>query len=129
MSLNIASTRLDSPARLEGVAAAGEVIRAFGNFVVGGNYTVGLIVFLILVIINFVVITVLRRARGRSVRLVHLGRHAWQAEEHRCRSQCRFDQRVGGAGHRRKQIAEEADFYGAMDGASKFRQADAVKIS
>src|SRR5581483_8445935 len=57
LSLNIASTRLILLHGNEGVSAAGEVIRAFGNFVVGGNYTVGLVVFTILVIINFVVVT------------------------------------------------------------------------
>jgi flagellar biosynthesis component FlhA len=92
LALNIASTRLILLHGNEGAAAAGEVIRAFGTFVVGGNYTVGLVVFTILVIINFVVITKGRRARRRSGSPVHLGRDARQTDEHRRRSERRPDQ-------------------------------------
>ncbi len=125
LSLNIASTRLILLHGSEGVAAAGEVIRAFGNFVVGGNYTVGLIVFLILVIINFVVIT---KGAGRVAEVS--ARFTLDAMPGK---QMSIDADLNAglineaeARHRRKQIAEEADFYGAMDGASKFVRGDAV---
>lgn len=125
LSLNIASTRLILLHGSEGVAAAGEVIRAFGNFVVGGNYTVGLIVFLILVIINFVVIT---KGAGRVAEVS--ARFTLDAMPGK---QMSIDADLNAglineteARQRRKQIAEEADFYGAMDGASKFVRGDAV---
>ncbi|MEC4889486.1 MAG: flagellar biosynthesis protein FlhA [Nitrospira sp.] len=125
LSLNIASTRLILLHGNEGAAAAGEVIRAFGNFVVGGNYTVGLVVFAILVIINFVVVT---KGAGRVAEVA--ARFTLDAMPGK---QMSIDADLNAgvineaeARRRRKEIAEEADFYGAMDGASKFVRGDAV---
>jgi flagellar biosynthesis protein FlhA len=84
LALNVSTTRL---ILLQGYA--GEVISAFGNFVVGGNYVVGGVVFLILVIIQFIVITQGRGTGGRGGGAFHPGRHAGQADGHRCRSQRR----------------------------------------
>ena len=125
LSLNIASTRLILLHGNEGAAAAGEVIRAFGNFVVGGNYTVGLVVFTILVIINFVVVT---KGAGRIAEVA--ARFTLDAMPGK---QMSIDADLNAglineseARRRRKEIAEEADFYGAMDGASKFVRGDAI---
>ena len=125
LSLNIASTRLILLHGNEGVTAAGEVIRTFGNFVVGGNYTVGLVVFTILVIINFVVVT---KGAGRVAEVA--ARFTLDAMPGK---QMSIDADLNAgiineaeARRRRKLIAEEADFYGAMDGASKFVRGDAV---
>ncbi|HXF92864.1 MAG TPA: flagellar biosynthesis protein FlhA [Nitrospiraceae bacterium] len=125
LSLNIASTRLILLHGNEGTAAAGEVIQAFGNFVVGGNYTVGLVVFTILVIINFVVVT---KGAGRVAEVA--ARFTLDAMPGK---QMSIDADLNAglineaeARRRRKQIAEEADFYGAMDGASKFVRGDAI---
>ena len=125
LSLNIASTRLILLHGNEGVAAAGEVIHAFGNFVVGGNYTVGLIVFFILVIINFVVVT---KGAGRVAEVA--ARFTLDAMPGK---QMSIDADLNAglindteARRRRREIAEEADFYGSMDGASKFVRGDAV---
>ena len=125
LALNIASTRLILLHGNEGVAAAGEVIRAFGNFVVGGNYTVGLVVFTILVIINFVVIT---KGAGRVAEVA--ARFTLDAMPGK---QMSIDADLNAgvindkeARVRRKEVAQEADFYGAMDGASKFVRGDAV---
>jgi flagellar biosynthesis protein FlhA len=125
LSLNIASTRLILLHGNEGPAAAGEVIRAFGNFVVGGNYTVGLVVFSILVIINFVVVT---KGAGRVAEVA--ARFTLDAMPGK---QMSIDADLNAglineaeARRRRKQIADEADFYGAMDGASKFVRGDAI---
>ncbi|TAJ25927.1 MAG: flagellar biosynthesis protein FlhA [Nitrospirae bacterium] len=125
LSLNIASTRLILLHGNEGTAAAGEVIRAFGNFVVGGNYTVGLVVFTILVIINFVVVT---KGAGRIAEVA--ARFTLDAMPGK---QMSIDADLNAglvneaeARRRRKEIADEADFYGAMDGASKFVRGDAV---
>ncbi len=125
LSLNIASTRLILLHGNEGVTAAGEVIRAFGNFVVGGNYTVGLVVFTILVIINFVVVT---KGAGRVAEVA--ARFTLDAMPGK---QMSIDADLNAgiineaeARRRRRQIAEEADFYGAMDGASKFVRGDAI---
>ncbi|MGZ8422178.1 MAG: flagellar biosynthesis protein FlhA [Nitrospira sp.] len=125
LALNIASTRLILLHGNEGVAAAGEVIRAFGNFVVGGNYTVGLVVFTILVIINFVVIT---KGAGRVAEVA--ARFTLDAMPGK---QMSIDADLNAglindkeARQRRKEVAQEADFYGAMDGASKFVRGDAV---
>ena len=125
LSLNIASTRLILLHGNEGVTAAGEVIRAFGNFVVGGNYTVGLVVFTILVIINFVVVT---KGAGRVAEVA--ARFTLDAMPGK---QMAIDADLNAgiindteARRRRKVIAEEADFYGAMDGASKFVRGDAI---
>src|SRR5574338_1121659 len=125
LALNIASTRLILLHGNEGVAAAGEVIRAFGNFVVGGNYTVGLVVFTILVIINFVVVT---KGAGRVAEVA--ARFTLDAMPGK---QMSIDADLNAglindteARRRRREIAEEADFYGSMDGASKFVRGDAI---
>ena len=125
LSLNIAATRLILLHGNEGTAAAGEVIRAFGNFVVGGNYTVGLVVFSILIIINFVVIT---KGAGRIAEVA--ARFTLDAMPGK---QMSIDADLNAglineaeARRRRQQIAQEADFYGAMDGASKFVRGDAI---
>jgi flagellar biosynthesis protein FlhA len=125
LALNIASTRLILLHGNEGAAAAGEVIRAFGTFVVGGNYTVGLVVFSILVIINFVVIT---KGAGRVAEVA--ARFTLDAMPGK---QMSIDADLNAglindkeARQRRKEIAQEADFYGAMDGSSKFVRGDAV---
>ncbi len=125
LSLNIASTRLILLHGNEGASAAGEVIRAFGNFVVGGNYTVGLVVFTILVIINFVVVT---KGAGRIAEVA--ARFTLDAMPGK---QMSIDADLNAglineseARRRRREIAEEADFYGAMDGASKFVRGDAI---
>jgi flagellar biosynthesis protein FlhA len=125
LSLNIASTRLILLHGNEGPSAAGEVIRAFGTFVVGGNYTVGLVVFVILVIINFVVVT-----KGASRIAEVSARFTLDAMPGK---QMSIDADLNAglikedeARRRRREIAEEADFYGAMDGASKFVRGDAI---
>jgi flagellar biosynthesis protein FlhA len=125
LSLNIASTRLILLHGNEGPGAAGEVIRAFGNFVVGGNYTVGLVVFAILVIINFVVVT---KGAGRVAEVA--ARFTLDAMPGKQMS-IDADLNAGlineaDARRRRREITEEADFYGAMDGASKFVRGDAI---
>jgi len=109
----------------EGPGAAGEVIRAFGNFVVGGNYTVGLVVFAILVIINFVVVT---KGAGRVAEVA--ARFTLDAMPGKQMS-IDADLNAGlinetDARRRRREITEEADFYGSMDGASKFVRGDAI---
>ena len=125
LSLNIASTRLILLHGNEGAGAAGEVIRAFGNFVVGGNYTVGLVVFSILVVINFVVVT---KGAGRVAEVA--ARFTLDAMPGK---QMSIDADLNAglineteARQRRREIAEEADFYGSMDGASKFVRGDAI---
>ena len=125
LSLNIASTRLILLHGNEGAGAAGEVIRAFGNFVVGGNYTVGLVVFAILVIINFVVVT---KGAGRVAEVA--ARFTLDAMPGK---QMSIDADLNAglineteARRRRREIAEEADVYGSMDGASKFVRGDAT---
>jgi flagellar biosynthesis protein FlhA len=125
LSLNIASTRLILLHGNEGAGAAGEVIRAFGNFVVGGNYTVGLVVFSILVVINFVVVT---KGAGRVAEVA--ARFTLDAMPGK---QMSIDADLNAglineteARRRRREIAEEADFYGSMDGASKFVRGDAI---
>jgi flagellar biosynthesis protein FlhA len=125
LSLNIASTRVILLHGSEGPGAAGHVIMSFGNFVVGGNYAVGLIVFLILVIINFVVIT---KGSGRIAEVS--ARFTLDAMPGK---QMSIDADLNAgliddveAKRRRKEIASEADFYGAMDGSSKFIRGDAV---
>ena len=123
--LNVASTRLILLHGHEGTDAAGEVIRAFGQFVVGGDYMVGLIIFLILVLINFIVITkgseriaevaarfTLDAMPGKQM-AIDADLNAGLIDENQART-------------RRAEIASEADFYGAMDGASKFVRGDAI---
>ncbi len=120
LSLNIASTRL---ILLE--AEAGEVIRTFGETVVGGNYVVGAIIFIILVIINFVVIT-----KG-SGRIAEVGARFTLDAMPGKQMSIDADLNAGlideaGARQRREEVQREADFYGSMDGASKFVRGDAI---
>jgi len=125
LSLNVASTRVILLNGHTGPDAAGEVIAAFGDFLIGGNYAVGLIVFIILVIINFVVIT---KGAGRIAEVA--ARFTLDAMPGK---QMAIDAdlnagliREDEARARRQAIAAEADFYGSMDGASKFVRGDAI---
>ena len=125
LSLNIASTRLILLEGHTGPSAAGEVINSFGSFVVGGNPTVGLVVFVILVVINFVVIT---KGSGRIAEVA--ARFTLDAMPGK---QMAIDADLnsglideGEARSRRASISKEAEFYGAMDGASKFVRGDAI---
>lgn len=125
LSLNVASTRLILLHGNEGTAAAGQVIKAFGTFVVGGNYVVGLIVFFVLTLINFVVIT-----KGATRIAEVAARFTLDAMPGKQMS-IDADLNAGliseaDARRRRSEIEREADFYGAMDGASKFVRGDAV---
>jgi flagellar biosynthesis protein FlhA len=126
LSLNVASTRnILLRAGTDGTSAAGEIIRSFGEFVVEGNYVVGIIVFIILVIINFMVIT---KGAGRVAEVaarftldampgkqmaIDADLNAGLIDENQAKS-------------RRAEVAQEADFYGSMDGASKFVRGDAI---
>ncbi len=125
LSLNVASTRLILLHGNEGPLAAGAVIKSFGSFVVGGNYVVGFIIFAILVLINFLVIT---KGAGRIAEVaarftldampgkqmaIDADLNAGMIDEDEARA-------------RRKAIAKEAEFHGAMDGASKFVRGDAI---
>ncbi len=125
LSLNVASTRLILLNGHEGPEAAGQVIKAFGQFVVQGNYTVGIIVFTILVIINFVVIT---KGAGRvaevSARFTLDAMPGKQMSIDADLNAGLIDENQ--ARERRTKIEQEADFYGAMDGASKFVRGDAI---
>jgi len=125
LSLNVASTRVVLLHGGEGPGAAGHVIMSFGNFVVGGNFAVGLIVFLILVIINFVVIT---KGSGRiaevSARFVLDAMPGKQMSIDADLNSGMIDEKE--ARRRRAEVSQEADFYGAMDGSSKFIRGDAV---
>src|SRR5574340_1709593 len=125
LSLNVASTRIVLLEGHTGADAAGKVIEAFGHFLVGGNYTVGIILFIILVIINFVVIT---KGAGRIAEVS--ARFTLDAMPGK---QMAIDADLNAgligeeeARRRRAEIAQEAEFYGAMDGASKFVRGDAV---
>jgi flagellar biosynthesis protein FlhA len=125
LSLNVASTRIVLLEGHTGPDAAGKVIEAFGHFLVGGNYAVGLVVFLILVIINFVVIT---KGAGRVAEVA--ARFTLDAMPGK---QMAIDADLNAgligedeARRRRSEISQEADFYGSMDGASKFVRGDAV---
>ncbi|WP_111640548.1 flagellar biosynthesis protein FlhA [Marinimicrobium alkaliphilum] len=125
LALNVASTRVVLLNGHEGGAAAGKVIQAFGEVVIGGNYAVGFIVFLILMIINFVVVT---KGAGRiaevSARFTLDAMPGKQMAIDADLNAGLIDQDE--ARTRRKDVASEADFYGAMDGASKFVRGDAV---
>jgi flagellar biosynthesis protein FlhA len=125
LALNVASTRVVLLEGHQGGDAAGKVIEAFGAFVVGGNYAVGLVVFLILVIINFVVVT---KGAGRvsevSARFTLDAMPGKQMAIDADLNSGLIDQDEARA--RREEVAMEADFYGAMDGASKFVRGDAV---
>ncbi|MBX2878894.1 MAG: flagellar biosynthesis protein FlhA [Granulosicoccus sp.] len=125
LSLNIASTRVVLLEGHTGTASAGQVIESFGSFVIGGNYAVGLVVFAILVIINFVVVT---KGAGRvsevSARFVLDAMPGKQMAIDADLNAGLVDQDE--ARRRREDIAKEADFYGSMDGASKFVKGDAI---
>ncbi|MCP5349040.1 MAG: flagellar biosynthesis protein FlhA [Gammaproteobacteria bacterium] len=125
LALNIASTRVVLIEGHNGTSAAGRVIEAFGDFVVGGNYAVGLVVFSILVIINFVVVT---KGAGRisevTARFTLDAMPGKQMAIDADLNSGLIDQDV--ARERRDEIARESSFYGAMDGASKFVRGDAV---
>jgi flagellar biosynthesis protein FlhA len=125
LSLNLASTRLILSHGHEGTAAAGHVIEAFGNFVMGGNFVIGIIVFAILVIVNFVVIT---KGSGRIAEVAarfHLdAMPGKQMAIDADLSAGLIDEKA--AKERRKALEDESGFFGAMDGASKFVRGDAV---
>jgi flagellar biosynthesis protein FlhA len=125
LALNVASTRVVLTEGHTGGAAAGKVIEAFGHFLIGGNYTVGLVVFIILTIINFTVVT---KGAGR---IAEVGaRFALDAMPGK---QMAIDADLNAgliaeaeAKQRRAEVGQEAEFYGAMDGASKYVHGDAV---
>ena len=125
LALTVATTRLILLHGHEGMDSAGQVIEAFGNFVVGGNYVVGIIVFTILVIINFVVIT---KGAGRiaevAARFMLDAMPGKQMSIDADLNAGLIDEKE--ARRRRSEISQEADFYGAMDGASKFVRGDAI---
>lgn len=125
LSLNVASTRIILMDGHTGSAAAGRVIEAFGHFLVGGNFAIGIVVFMILVVINFMVIT---KGAGRiaevGARFVLDGMPGKQMA-------IDADLNAGLIGEeeakrRRQEVTQEADFYGSMDGASKFVRGDAI---
>ncbi len=125
LALNVASTRVVLTEGHTGPDAAGKVIEAFGHFVIGGNFAVGLIVFAILIVINFVVVT---KGAGRIAEVA--ARFTLDAMPGK---QMAIDADLNAgiiddkeAKRRRAEIAQEADFYGAMDGASKFVRGDAI---
>lgn len=125
LSLNVASTRLILAEGHTGASAAGHVVEAFGTFLLGGNFLVGFIVFAILLIINFAVIT---KGAGRIAEVS--ARFALDALPGK---QMAIDADLSAgliaekeAKERREEVGQEADFYGAMDGASKFVRGDAV---
>lgn len=125
LALNVASTRVVLLEGHTGTGAAGKVIEAFGEFVVGGNYAVGLVVFAILVIINFVVVT---KGAGRvsevSARFTLDAMPGKQMAIDADLNAGLITQEEARA--RREDVTREADFYGAMDGASKFVRGDAI---
>ncbi len=125
LALNISSSRLILIHGNTGTAAAGQVIEAFGNFVVGGNYIIGVVIFLVLIAIQYVVINhgavrisevtarfTLDALPGKQMS-IDSDLNSGLIDEHQARA-------------RRKNLAAEAEFYGAMDGASRFTQRDAV---
>ncbi|MBV5285893.1 MAG: flagellar biosynthesis protein FlhA [Methyloversatilis discipulorum] len=125
LSLNVASTRVVLLEGHTGPDAAGKVIEAFGHFLVGGNYAVGIIVFIILTVINFVVVT---KGAGR---IAEVGARFTLDAMPGKQMAIDADLNAGLIGEdearrRRKEIADEADFYGSMDGASKFVRGDAI---
>lgn len=125
LSLNVATTRQILSHGHEGPSAAGAVIAAFGDFVVGSNYVIGFIVFVILIVINFIVIT---KGSGRVAEVA--ARFTLDAMPGK---QMAIDADLNSglinedqARKRRREIEQEADFYGSMDGASKFVRGDAI---
>jgi len=125
LSLNVASTRAVLMDGHTGPDAAGKVIEAFGHFVIGGNFTVGLIVFAILIIINFIVVT---KGAGRIAEVAaRFTLDAMPGKQMAIDADLNaglLDEKQARA--RRAEVAQEADFYGAMDGASKFVRGDAI---
>lgn len=125
LALNIASTRLILTEGSQGADSAGAIIRTFGDFVVGGNYVVGIIVFIILVVINFIVIT---KGSGRiaevAARFTLDGMPGKQMAIDADLNAGIIDEKE--ARRRRKVIEIESDFYGSMDGSSKFVRGDAI---
>ena len=125
LSLNLASTRLILGHGHEGTSAAGHVIEAFGNFVMGGNFVIGIIVFAILLIVNFIVIT---KGSGRiaevAARFTLDAMPGKQMAIDADLSAGLIDEKE--AKRRRKELEGESSFFGAMDGASKFVRGDAV---
>lgn len=125
LALNVASTRIVLTEGHTGGAAAGKVVEAFGHFLIGGNFTVGIVVFIILTIINFTVVT---KGAGR---IAEVGaRFALDAMPGK-QMAIDADLNAGLIGEadarkRRNEVAQEAEFYGAMDGASKYVKGDAV---
>ncbi|TBM26978.1 flagellar biosynthesis protein FlhA [Hafnia paralvei] len=125
LTLNVASTRVVLLHGHEGVGAAGKVIEAFGQVVIGGNFVVGFVVFVILMIINFVVVTKgAERISEVSARFTLDALPGKQMAIDADLNAGLINQEQARA--RRKDVANEADFYGAMDGASKFVRGDAV---
>lgn len=125
LSLNVASTRVVLTEGHNGPDAAGKVIEAFGHFLIGGNYTVGIVVFVILTIINFVVVT---KGAGR---IAEVGARFTLDAMPGKQMAIDADLNAGMIGEpearkRRRELAQEAEFYGAMDGASKYVRGDAV---
>ena len=125
LSLNVASTRIVLMEGHTGPDAAGKVIEAFGHYLVGGNYAVGIVVFIILVVINFIVIT---KGAGRIAEVS--ARFTLDAMPGK---QMAIDADLNAgligeeeAGKRRTRISQEAEFFGSMDGASKFVRGDAI---
>ncbi|MGZ3807465.1 MAG: flagellar biosynthesis protein FlhA [Bacteriovorax sp.] len=126
LALNVASTRnILIHGAADGTGAAGEIIKSFGEFVVQGNFVVGIVIFIILVIINFMVVT---KGAGRVAEVA--ARFTLDAMPGK---QMAIDADLNAglindveAKRRRKEVAEEADFYGSMDGASKFVRGDAI---
>lgn len=125
LALNVASTRVILMNGHTGSEAAGQVVEAFGHFLVGGNFTIGIIVFIILIIINFMVIT---KGAGR---IAEVG--ARFSLDGMPGKQMAIDADLNAgligeeeAKRRRKEVTQEADFYGSMDGASKFVRGDAI---
>ena len=125
LSLNVASTRVVLLEGHQGPGAAGAVIEAFGHFLIGGNFAVGLIVFAILVVINFVVITKgAERIAEVSARFTLDAMPGKQMAVDADLNAGLIDEKE--AKRRRAEVAEEANFFGSMDGASKFVRGDAV---
>ena len=125
LALNVASTRVILMQGHTGGAAAGQVVEAFGHFLVGGNFAIGIIVFTILIIINFMVIT---KGAGR---IAEVGARFTLDGMPGKQMAIDADLNAGLIGEeeakkRRKEVTQEADFYGSMDGASKFVRGDAI---
>jgi flagellar biosynthesis protein FlhA len=125
IALNVATSRLILMHGHEGADAAGGVIMAFGSFVVGGNYVIGMVVFILLVIVNFIVITKgTERISEVSARFTLDGMPGKQMSIDADLNAGMIDDKE--ARRRRELVAQEADFYGTMDGASKFVRGDAI---